>query len=73
MDSHGAVPVRVPGLTVRVEARVVPGDRDEQDVDVQKELQEAGEGGYQVIGMTVGKTAMGGNELVTILRRLVAR
>jgi hypothetical protein len=36
---------------------------------MQKELQEAGEAAYRVIGMTVGKTLMGGNELVTILRR----
>jgi hypothetical protein len=40
---------------------------------MQKELQEAGESAYQVIGMTVGKTMIGGNELVTILRRPVAR
>lgn len=36
---------------------------------LQKELQEAGGGGYQVIGMTVGQTAMGGAELVAIARR----
>ena len=36
---------------------------------LQKELLEAGRVGYQVLGMTVGKTAMGGNELVAILRR----
>jgi hypothetical protein len=36
---------------------------------LQKELLEAGRTGYQVLGMTVGKTAMGGNELVAILRR----
>jgi len=36
---------------------------------LQKELLEAGRIGYQVLGMTVGKTAMGGNELVAILRR----
>jgi hypothetical protein len=40
---------------------------------MQKELQEAGEGTFQVIGMTVGKTMIGGNELVTILRRPAAR
>jgi hypothetical protein len=40
---------------------------------MQKELQDAGESAYQVIGMTVGKTMIGGNELVTILRRPVAR
>ena len=34
-----------------------------------KELNDAGGGGYQVIGMTVGQTAMGGAELVAIARR----
>lgn len=38
---------------------------------MQKELQDAGAEGYEVLGMTVGKTAVGGNELVTILRRAV--
>lgn len=38
---------------------------------MQKELQEAGEQSYQIIGMTVGQTAFGGNELVSILRRKV--
>jgi len=36
---------------------------------LQKELQEAGAAGYQLRGMTVAKTAMGGKELVAILRR----
>lgn len=36
---------------------------------LEKELNEAGGGGYQVIGMTVGTTAMGGQELVAIARR----
>lgn len=36
---------------------------------LEKELNEAGGGGYQVIGMTVGQTAMGGAELVAIARR----
>ena len=36
---------------------------------LQKELQEAGAAGYHVVGMTVGKTAMGGKELVAITRR----
>jgi hypothetical protein len=38
---------------------------------MQKELQEAGSGGFQFIGVTVGKTAYGGKEVVSILRRLV--
>jgi hypothetical protein len=36
---------------------------------LQKELLEVGKAGYQIVGMTVGKTAMGGNELVAITRR----
>lgn len=36
---------------------------------MQKELVEAGEAGFQFVGMTVAETAFGGKELVTILRR----
>jgi hypothetical protein len=36
---------------------------------MEKELQEAGQAGFQMIGMTVGKTLVGGNEVVSILRR----
>jgi hypothetical protein len=36
---------------------------------LEKELVQAANAGYEVAGMTVGKTAMGGNELVAILRR----
>ena len=36
---------------------------------MQKELQEAGDAGFRMIGLTVGKTLVGGNELVSILRR----
>jgi hypothetical protein len=36
---------------------------------LEKELAEAGAAGYQVLGMTVAKTALGGKELVAILRR----
>ena len=36
---------------------------------LEKELVQAATAGYEVAGMTVGKTAMGGNELVAILRR----
>lgn len=37
---------------------------------MQKELDEAGKEGFTLTGMTVGKTAIGGNEVVSILRRL---
>jgi hypothetical protein len=38
---------------------------------LQKELQQVAEQGYEAVGMTVGKTAIGGAELVVITRRLV--
>jgi hypothetical protein len=37
---------------------------------MQKELLEAGAAGYLIVGMTVSKTAIGGKELVSILRRV---
>ncbi len=36
---------------------------------LEKELREAGAAGYEVMGITVSKTAMGGKELVAITRR----
>lgn len=36
---------------------------------LQKELAEAGDSGYQFVGMTVAETVMGGSEVVAILRR----
>lgn len=36
---------------------------------LQKELVQAGLDGYELIGLTIGKTAIGGNELVAIMRR----
>jgi hypothetical protein len=36
---------------------------------MQKELREAGEAGFKLRGLTVGKTAFGGNEVVSILER----
>ena len=39
---------------------------------MEKELAEAGAQGYAVVGMTVSKTAFGGNEVVCILRRAAA-
>jgi len=40
---------------------------------LQKELLQVGAAGYEVLGMTVGKTAFGGHELVAILRRVEER
>jgi hypothetical protein len=36
---------------------------------MQKELQEAGTSGFQIVGVTVGKSAFGGREVISILRR----
>ena len=36
---------------------------------MQKELNELGAAGYEVLGLTVGKTAIGGSEIVAIARR----
>jgi hypothetical protein len=36
---------------------------------MQKELADAGDRGYEFVGLTVGKTLMGGDEVVSILRR----
>ncbi len=36
---------------------------------LEKELREAGAAGYEALGLTVGKTALGGKELVAITRR----
>ncbi|HUQ80452.1 MAG TPA: hypothetical protein VM076_04920 [Gemmatimonadaceae bacterium] len=37
---------------------------------LQKEMQDLADQGFRALGMTVGKTAMGGNELVVIARRV---
>ncbi len=37
---------------------------------MQKELNDAGKEGFVLSGLTVGKTALGGNELVSVMRRL---
>ena len=39
---------------------------------MEKELNDAAAGAYEIVGMTVGKTLTGGRELVTIARRKVA-
>ena len=36
---------------------------------MQRELVEAAERGFEFVGLTVGKTAMGGDEVVSVLRR----
>ncbi|MEO8070419.1 MAG: hypothetical protein ABI652_03385 [Acidobacteriota bacterium] len=38
---------------------------------MERELQQSGADGFEVVGLTIGKTALGGSELVTIMRRKV--
>ena len=38
---------------------------------MQKELRQMGDDGFEFLGMTVGKTALGGNEVVCFLRKVV--
>lgn len=40
---------------------------------MEKELNDAGSAGFEFVGMSVGQTAIGGQETVSILRRLVKR
>jgi len=40
---------------------------------MQKELQEAGDAGFGFVGVTVSKTAFGGKEVISILRKEVAQ
>jgi hypothetical protein len=40
---------------------------------MEKELQAAGDAGFEVVGMTVAETLVGGTELVTIARRAADR
>jgi len=37
---------------------------------MEKELRESGDAGFLIVGMSVGKTAFGGNEVVSILKRV---
>lgn len=52
----------------RYEYRLVATSRTST---LQKELDQLGQSGYQALAMTVGKTAVGGAELVVISRRLL--
>jgi hypothetical protein len=40
---------------------------------LEKELRQAGDAAYEVIGMTLGETSIGGTELVAIARRRLAK
>jgi hypothetical protein len=53
-------------LTSRFEYKLIATSKTST---LEKELREAGEGGFDVVGLTVSKTALGGKELVAITRR----
>ena len=54
------------GPTARFEYRLLAAKRTST---LQKELSEAGDASFEFVGMTVAKTAVGGEEVVAILRR----
>ncbi|HYO80264.1 MAG TPA: hypothetical protein VES20_02600 [Bryobacteraceae bacterium] len=60
MERDTAVPARSVGYRLVATAKTST---------MQKELSDAGAGGYDLLGMTVGKTAFGGSEIVCILRQ----
>jgi hypothetical protein len=64
-------PVVRPGSGLSIAGHVEDLDDAEGDSGgwMQKELQEAGEFGFEFVGMTVAKTGMGGSEVVVITRR----
>jgi hypothetical protein len=53
-------------LTSRFEYKLIATSKTST---LEKELREAGEGAFTVVGLTVSKTALGGKELVAITRR----
>jgi hypothetical protein len=55
-----------PAARLRFEYRVLATSKTST---MQKELTEAAERGFEFAGLTVGKTLMGGDEVVSILRR----
>jgi hypothetical protein len=55
-----------PAARPRYEYRVLATSKTST---MQKELAEAAERGFEFVGLTVGKTLMGGDEVVSILRR----
>lgn len=55
---------------VKYEYRLVATKRTST---LEKEIASSGAGGYQVLGMTVGETLLGGKELIAITRRPVGK
>lgn len=57
---------RPAGDVKRIEYRLLATNRTST---MEKELQEVGNAGYKLLGLTVGKTAFGGAELLSILQK----
>ena len=66
-ESAAIVEKRSTETAVRYEYRLIATSKTST---LQKEMQELADQGFRALGMTVGKTAMGGNELVVIARRV---
>ena len=64
-----AVMQRTPSSTQKFEYRLLATNKTST---MQKELQEAGDQGFKFVGFTVSKTAFGGKEIVSILRKEIA-
>jgi hypothetical protein len=58
---------RMPGpASEKIQFRLLATSRTST---MQKELREAGDAGFRLVGMSVGKTALGGAEVICILRK----
>ena len=66
-ESAAIVEKRSTEAAIRYEYRLIATAKTST---LQKEMQELADQGFRALGMTVGKTAMGGNELVVIARRV---
>lgn len=56
----------VSGPTTRIEYKLLATSKTST---MQKELQQVGEEGFEIVGTTVAKTALGGSEILSILHR----
>jgi hypothetical protein len=66
-ESAAIVEKRSTDAETRYEYRLIATSKTST---LQKEIQELADQGFRALGMTVGKTAVGGNELVVIARRV---
>ena len=66
-ESAAIAEKRSTDAAIRYEYRLVATSKTST---LQTEMQELADQGFRALGMTVGKTAMGGNELVVIARRV---